>query len=44
VRLCRCRDTVKAKKTFEDFLELWKDADSDLAILQDARAEYARMR
>jgi eukaryotic-like serine/threonine-protein kinase len=37
-------DTVKAKKTFEDFLELWKDADSDLAILQDARAEYARLR
>ncbi|MBZ5618042.1 MAG: serine/threonine protein kinase [Acidobacteriia bacterium] len=37
-------DTVKAKKTFEDFLELWKDADSDIAILQDARAEYARLR
>jgi len=36
-------DTAKAKKTFEDFFELWKDADSDIAILQDARAEYARL-
>jgi hypothetical protein len=36
-------DTAKAKKTFEDFFELWKGADSGIAILQDARAEYARL-
>ena len=37
-------DTAKAKKTFEDFFELWKDADSDIAILPDARAEYDKLK
>ena len=37
-------DTANAKKAFEDFFELWKDADSDIPILQQAKAEYADVR
>jgi eukaryotic-like serine/threonine-protein kinase len=37
-------DTAKAKKAFQGFFELWKDADPDIPILQQARAEYARLR
>jgi Tfp pilus assembly protein PilF len=37
-------DRAKAKKAFQDFFELWKDADSDIPILQHARAEYAGLR
>ncbi len=36
-------DTVKARKAFEDFFALWKDADQDLPILKQAQAEYARL-
>jgi len=34
-------DTVKAKSAYQDFLGLWKDADSDISILKEAKAEYA---
>ena len=37
-------DKVKAKRTYEDFLTLWKDADSDVPILVQAKAEYTRLR
>jgi hypothetical protein len=37
-------DGAKAKKVFQDFFELWKDADPDLPILQQAKAEYAELR
>ena len=37
-------DTAKAKKAFQDFFELWKDADPDLPILQQAKTEYAELR
>ncbi len=36
-------DTVKARKAFQDFFALWKDADQDLPILKQAQAEYARL-
>ena len=36
-------DTAKARKPFHDFLELWKDADADIPILQQAKAEYAKL-
>jgi hypothetical protein len=36
-------DTAKAQKSFQDFFELWKDADSDIQILQQAKAEYAKL-
>jgi len=31
----------KASAAYQDFLELWKDADPDLPILKQAKAEYA---
>jgi hypothetical protein len=37
-------DRAKAKKAFQDFFELWKDADADLPTLQQANAEYAGLR
>jgi predicted Zn-dependent protease len=37
-------DTVKAKKAYQDFLALWKDADPDLPILAEARKEYAGLK
>jgi serine/threonine protein kinase/tetratricopeptide (TPR) repeat protein len=36
-------DPAKAKQAYADFLQLWKDADSDLSILKQARAEYASL-
>ena len=29
--------------TFQDFFELWKDADPDIPILKQAKAEYAKL-
>jgi eukaryotic-like serine/threonine-protein kinase len=37
-------NTSKSKAAYEDFFALWKDADSDVPILRQARAEYERMR
>src|SRR5215472_105261 len=36
-------DTAKAKAAYQDFLILWKDADPDIPILKQAKAEYAKM-
>ena len=33
----------KAKTAYQDFLTLWKDADPDIPILMQAKAEYARL-
>lgn len=33
----------KARSAYKDFLTLWKDADRDLPILKEAKAEYARL-
>jgi tetratricopeptide (TPR) repeat protein len=32
-----------ARKSYQEFLTLWKDADSDLPVYQQAKAEYAKM-
>jgi eukaryotic-like serine/threonine-protein kinase len=37
-------ETAKARKAFQHFFELWKDADPDIPILQQAKAEYAELR
>jgi serine/threonine protein kinase/tetratricopeptide (TPR) repeat protein len=37
-------DTAKAKTAYQDFLTLWKDADPDIPILKEAKAEYANLR
>jgi DNA-binding winged helix-turn-helix (wHTH) protein/tetratricopeptide (TPR) repeat protein len=36
-------DIVKAKVAYQDFLALWKDADPDIPILNQAKAEYAKL-
>ena len=36
-------DKVKAKAAYQDFLTLWKDADPDIPILMQAKAEYAKL-
>jgi hypothetical protein len=36
-------DQVRAKRADGDFLTLWKAADSDVPILVEAKAEYARL-
>ncbi len=36
-------DTTKARAAYEDFLSLWKDADPDIPILKQAKAEYAKL-
>jgi tetratricopeptide (TPR) repeat protein len=34
---------VRALAAYKDFLTLWKDADSDIPILRQAQAEYAKL-
>jgi len=36
-------DTSKARVEYQDFLTLWKDADPDIPILKEAKAEYAKL-
>jgi tetratricopeptide (TPR) repeat protein len=36
-------DTAKAKAAYQDFLTIWKDADPDIPILKQAKAEYAKL-
>jgi len=37
-------DTTNARAAYEEFLTLWKDADPDIPILKQARAEYQKLR
>jgi serine/threonine protein kinase/predicted Zn-dependent protease len=36
-------DKAKARAAYQDFLTLWKDADPDIPILKEAKAEYAKL-
>ena len=36
-------DGAKALAAYQDFLALWKDADPDIPILKEAKAEYAKL-
>jgi cytochrome c-type biogenesis protein CcmH/NrfG len=36
-------DTAKARAAYQDFLTLWKDADPDIPILREAKAEYTKL-
>jgi eukaryotic-like serine/threonine-protein kinase len=36
-------DTAKAKSAYQEFFTLWKDADPDIPILKEAKAEYAKL-
>ena len=37
-------DLAKSRKAYEDFFAFWKDADPDIPILIQAKAEYAKLR
>jgi hypothetical protein len=34
---------AKAKTAYQDFLTLWKNADPDIPVLQQAKAEYMKL-
>ena len=36
-------DTPKARIAYQDFFSTWKDADPDLPLLHEAKAEYAKL-
>ena len=36
-------DTAKARAAYQDFFALWKDADPEVPILKEAKAEYAKL-
>jgi eukaryotic-like serine/threonine-protein kinase len=36
-------DTAKAKRGYDDLFTLWKNADAKIPIVEQARAEYARL-
>jgi len=36
-------DTAKASAAYQEFLALWKDADPDIPILKQAKAEYVKL-
>ncbi len=37
------REPVKSRNAYQGFLTLWKGADSDIPILMNAKAEYAKL-
>jgi len=37
-------DSAKARKSYQDFFALWKDADPTIPILVEARAEYEKLK
>jgi eukaryotic-like serine/threonine-protein kinase len=36
-------DKAKAKTAYQDFLAVWKDADPDIPILEQAKAEHSKL-
>jgi hypothetical protein len=36
-------DAARARTAYQDSLALWKDADPDIPILKEAKAEYAKL-
>lgn len=36
-------DGAKARTAYQDFFTMWKDADTDIPILKQAKAEYAKL-
>jgi hypothetical protein len=36
-------DAAKAKAAYQDFFALWKNADPDVPVLAQAKAEYAKL-
>jgi eukaryotic-like serine/threonine-protein kinase len=38
------RDPEESRKAYDEFFTSWKDADPDIAILRQAKAEYKKLR
>jgi hypothetical protein len=36
-------DKTKARTAYQDFFVLWKEADPDIPVLKEAKAEYAKL-
>lgn len=36
-------NTAKARAPYNNFLTLWKEADSDIPLVKEAKAEYAKL-
>jgi len=36
-------DSIKARSSYQEFFALWKDADSDIPVLRQAKAEYQQI-
>ena len=41
--LAAANDKAKARQVYQDFLSRWKDADPDIPLVKQARAEYAKL-
>jgi hypothetical protein len=37
-------DKSKSREAYQDFFALWKDADLEIPILKEAKAEYAKLK
>jgi eukaryotic-like serine/threonine-protein kinase len=37
-------DTAKARTKYQDFFAIWKDADTDVPVLEEAKAEYEKLK
>ena len=37
-------DIGGARRAYQEFLALWKDADPDVPVLKQAKAEFAKLR
>ena len=37
-------DAAKARTAYQDFFALWKDAEPDVPILKEAKAEYEKLK
>jgi eukaryotic-like serine/threonine-protein kinase len=37
-------DSAKSRAAYQDFFALWKDADKDIPLLQQAKSEYAQLK
>jgi hypothetical protein len=43
VNLAQMQPRARALAAYKDFLTLWKEADPDIPILKEAKAEYAKL-
>jgi hypothetical protein len=37
-------EAVNSRRAYQDFLALWKDADPEIPVLKEAKAEYAKLK